>query len=54
MLRMRGYGHFTDADVTDVAKLALAGLIQQPANPRRLFALPIGCPGGDPEQQSRS
>jgi hypothetical protein len=22
MLRMRGYGHFTDSDVTDVAKLA--------------------------------
>ena len=49
----RGRGHFTDGDVDDVAKLALAGLIQQPANPRRLFALPTGCPG-DPEQQSRS
>ena len=28
MLRMRGYGHFTDSDVADVAQLALAGLIQ--------------------------
>ena len=28
MLTMRGRGHFTDADVTDVAKLAMAGLIQ--------------------------
>ena len=27
MLRMRGYGHFSDADVTDVAKLALCGLV---------------------------
>jgi hypothetical protein len=31
MLRMRGYGHFTDADVADVAKLALTGLAHQPA-----------------------
>ena len=31
MLRMRGYGHFSDADVTDVAKLALTGLAHQPA-----------------------
>jgi hypothetical protein len=31
MLRMRGYGHFTDADVAEVARLAKAGLIQQPA-----------------------
>ena len=29
MLRMRG--RFTDADVSDVAKLALTGLAQQPA-----------------------
>ena len=29
MLKMRG--RFTDADVTDVAKLALTGLAQQPA-----------------------
>jgi hypothetical protein len=28
MLTMRGHGHFTDADVSDVAMLALAGLIQ--------------------------
>ena len=28
MLRMRGYGHFTDYDVADVAKLAMAGLVQ--------------------------
>ena len=32
MLRMRGYGHFTDADVADVAQLALAGLVQQTAD----------------------
>jgi hypothetical protein len=25
---MRGRGHFNDADVADVAKLALAGLVQ--------------------------
>ena len=31
MLTMRGRGHFNDADVTDVAKLALTGLAQQPA-----------------------
>jgi hypothetical protein len=31
MLMMRGYAHFTDTDVTDVAKLALTGLAQQPA-----------------------
>jgi hypothetical protein len=31
MLRMRGYGHFSDADVTDVAKLTLTGLAHQPA-----------------------
>ena len=51
MLKMRY--RFTDHDVAVVAKLAMAGLIQQPANPRRLFALPTGCPG-DSEQQSRS
>jgi hypothetical protein len=28
MLKMRGPGHFNDADVSDVAKLALAGLVQ--------------------------
>ena len=27
MLTMRGRGHFTDGDVTDVAKLAMAGLV---------------------------
>ena len=31
MLTMRGRGHFNDVDVTDVAKLALTGLAQQPA-----------------------
>ncbi|MGC1925809.1 MAG: hypothetical protein WA706_18595, partial [Pseudolabrys sp.] len=31
MLRMRGYDHFTDADVADVAQLALTGLAHQPA-----------------------
>jgi hypothetical protein len=33
MLKMRY--RFTDHDVAIVAKLAMAGLIQQPANPRR-------------------
>jgi hypothetical protein len=28
ILAQRGRGHFTDADVADVAKLALAGLVQ--------------------------
>jgi hypothetical protein len=28
MLTMRGRGHFNDADVSDVAKLAIAGLCQ--------------------------
>jgi hypothetical protein len=28
MLTMRGRGHFTDSDVADVAKLAIAGLCQ--------------------------
>jgi hypothetical protein len=28
---MRGHGHFDDADVTDVATLALTGLAHQPA-----------------------
>jgi hypothetical protein len=28
MLTQRGYGRFTDADVVDVARLAMAGLIQ--------------------------
>ncbi|MGC1993205.1 MAG: hypothetical protein WA704_04520, partial [Pseudolabrys sp.] len=27
MLRMRGYGHFTDSDVGDVARLASCGLV---------------------------
>jgi hypothetical protein len=31
MLALRGRGHFTDADVTDVAKLTLVGLAHQPA-----------------------
>ena len=31
MLTMRGRGHFNDADVSDVAKLALTGLAHQPA-----------------------
>ena len=31
MLTVRGRGHFNDSDVTDVAKLALTGLAQQPA-----------------------
>ena len=31
MLTVRGRGHFNDADVADVARLALCGLIQQPA-----------------------
>ena len=39
MLTMRGRGHFTDGDVDDVAKLALAGLIKQPANPLLHFLL---------------
>jgi len=30
MLAVRGRGHYSDADVTDVATLALAGLAQQP------------------------
>ena len=32
MLALRGRGHFGDADVMDVAQLALAGLVQQTAN----------------------
>ena len=32
MLTMRGRGHVTDADVADVAKLALTGLARQPAD----------------------
>ena len=31
MLRMRGYGHFTDSDVSDVARLALCGLVHTDA-----------------------
>ena len=31
MLTQRGRGHFGDADVSDVAKLALTGLAHQPA-----------------------
>jgi hypothetical protein len=30
MLAMRGRGHFADSDVADVARLALAGLMQTP------------------------
>jgi hypothetical protein len=32
MLILRGRGHFNDADVSDVARLALAGLIHQVAD----------------------
>ena len=32
MLRMRGYGHFTDDDVADVERLAMAGLVHQTAD----------------------
>ena len=31
ILMMRGRGHFGDSDVADVTKLAVAGLVQQPA-----------------------
>jgi hypothetical protein len=31
MLALRGRGRFTDTDVADVAQLALAGLVHQPA-----------------------
>jgi hypothetical protein len=31
MLALRGCGHFNDSDVAEAAKLALHGLIQQPA-----------------------
>ena len=31
MLTLRGRGHFTDADVNAAAKLALRGLVQEPA-----------------------
>ena len=31
MLTVRGRGHFNDADVADVARLALTGLAHQPA-----------------------
>jgi hypothetical protein len=31
MLTLRGHGRFTDDDVADVAKLAVAGLVHQPA-----------------------
>ena len=31
MLTMRGRGHVSDADVSDVAQLALTGLAHQPA-----------------------
>ena len=30
MLAVRGRGHFGDADVADVARLAMAGLVQTP------------------------
>jgi hypothetical protein len=32
MLTLRGRGHFNDADVTNVAQLALRGLMQQAAS----------------------
>ena len=32
MLTMRGRGHVTDGDVTDVARLAMAGLVQTAAD----------------------
>ena len=32
MLGMRGYGHVTNDDVADVAKVALCGLIQRTAD----------------------
>ena len=32
MLALRGRGRFNDADVADVARLALAGLVQQTAD----------------------
>ncbi|HVI14370.1 MAG TPA: hypothetical protein VM822_16000 [Pseudolabrys sp.] len=31
MLALRGRGHFNDSDIAEAAKLALHGLIQQPA-----------------------
>ncbi|MGB9411686.1 MAG: hypothetical protein WCB26_10745 [Pseudolabrys sp.] len=37
MLTQRGRGHVTDADVTDVAKLALTGLAHQPAAARHVI-----------------
>ncbi|MGA7331657.1 MAG: hypothetical protein WBW11_04905 [Pseudolabrys sp.] len=37
MLTQRGRGHVTDADVTDVAKLALTGLAHQPAAARHFI-----------------
>ena len=32
LFTLRGRGHFSDADVMDVAQLALRGLVQQTAN----------------------
>lgn len=37
MLTQRGRGHVADADVTDVAKLALTGLVHQPAAARHFI-----------------
>jgi hypothetical protein len=37
MLAQRGRGHAADADVTDVAKLALTGLAHQPAAARHVI-----------------
>ena len=37
MLTQRGRGHVADADVTDVAKLALTGLAHQPAAARHFI-----------------
>jgi hypothetical protein len=43
MLAVRGRGHFNDDDVAEVAKLALTGLVRQPAvsSPTLLAALHI-------------
>ena len=48
MLTMRGRGHFNDADVADVAKLAMAGLIQQTTDVRRELPWPSWRPLGQP------
>jgi hypothetical protein len=43
MLAVRGRGHFTDDDVADVARLAMAGLIQN-ADSAAVAAASIGRP----------